>query len=294
MRTRQITAVSKAALVVCTLAASCLATTALHAADYPVLRGSQIDDVPPPPSDFGSGPTNWTGFYFGGLAGYTDTNFEPGNGVASLIANHLRQTTIESEMGVSRMLNIPDFSKRKTSFGGFAGYNFQFGDVVLGIEGDYSRIDVSGSGSDAITRFSTLSDGYIGTAAVAGSVSARIEQIGTLRGRAGYAIGNFLPYVTAGLAYGTGRVTSSATVRTSYVDADPTSAPFLPTINNSTAALFLDRKNASMLGGVVGAGVEALFGGLLLRGEVLYHRMEAQGNVVVEHTTARVGAGVKF
>lgn len=262
------------------------------AADYPVLRGSQIEDVPPPP-EF-SGLTNWNGFYFGGLAGYSDTNFEPGNGVSNLVANYLRNTTIENEMGVSRMLNIPDFSKRKATFGGFVGYNYQIGDVVLGLEGDYTRLDVSGSSSDAISRFQGLSDGYRATAALTGTVSARAEQLATLRIRAGYTIGQFMPFISGGLAYGMGRVTSSATVQTSYVDSDPTAAPFLPTVNNPTASLFLDRKNASMLGGVIGGGVDALFGGLLLRGEVLYARMEAQGNVVVEHTTARVGAGVKF
>lgn len=276
------------------LGLSLTAAQQASAADYPVLRGSQIEDVPPPPPDMFSGPTNWTGFYFGGLAGYTDTNFEPGNGVSNLIGNYLRNTTIESEMGVSRMLNMPSFSERKASFGGFLGYNYQIGDVVLGLEGDYTRLDVSGSSADAITRFQSLSDGYIGTAALTGTTSARAEQLATLRIRAGYTMGQFMPYITGGLAYGTGRVTSSATVRTSYVDSDPTSPPVLPIINNATAPLFFDRKNASMLGGVVGAGVEALFGGLLLRGEVLYARMEAQGNVVVEHTAARVGAGVKF
>jgi hypothetical protein len=264
------------------------------AADYPVLRGSQIEETAPPPDLFSDSSGTWSGFYIGGFAGYGDTNFKPGNSVAGLIGNYLRNTTIESEMQVSTMLNIPDFSQRRAVFGGFGGYNFQFGDVVLGIEGDYARLDVSGSGSDAISRFRQLSDGYIATASVTGNVAARAEQLGTLRLRAGYTMGQFMPFVTGGLAYGTARVTSSATVQTRYVDADPTAAPVLPTINNAIANLSLDRKNASMLGGVIGAGVDVLIGGLLLRGEVLHARMEAQGNVVVEHTAARVGAGVKF
>ena len=265
------------------------------AADYPVLRGSQIEDAPPAPSDlFGSGPTNWTGFYLGGFGGYSDTNFGVGRGAANLVANYLRQTTIEAEMNASSLLNMPNFSKRSNTFGGFGGYNWQFGSAVVGFEADYSRYDVSGSSSDAIGRVKTLSDGYIGTIGLTGKTAARIDDISTLRIRAGYAIGEFMPFITGGLAYGRGSVTSSATIKTSYVDADPTTAPDLPPINNATETVSSNRKNSSMLGGTVGVGVEALFGGLLLRAEANYVRMEAQGNVVVETTTARVGAGVKF
>jgi opacity protein-like surface antigen len=49
------------------LAAAGLALPAF-AADYPVLRGSQVEDAPPPPSSF-----SWDGFYFGGGAGVSDS-----------------------------------------------------------------------------------------------------------------------------------------------------------------------------------------------------------------------------
>ncbi len=294
MRTRQIIAMGKASLATALVACALCAATAATAADYPVLRGSQIDDAPPPPSDFGSGSTNWTGFYFGGYAGYSDTNFDVGRGAANIVANYLRSTTVESEMQASSLLNMPNFSKRSSTFGGFAGYNLQFGDVVLGLEADYTRYGAKGSSSDAIGRSRTLSDGYATSVSLTGETQAELTDVGTLRMRAGYAMGSFMPFITGGLAVGNGTVTSRATVRVVGVDADPSDDNVLQSYSSASGLLVSSRKNSTMLGGTVGAGIDAIFGGLLLRAEVQYVRMEAQGNVVVETTTARVGAGIKF
>jgi outer membrane immunogenic protein len=70
--------------------------------------------------------------------------------------------------------------------GGTAGYNAQLGNWVLGVEGD---LDWSNIG---------------GTSNAPGCVGCAIQNnwLGTARGRAGYAFGGFLPYVTGGLAVG--------------------------------------------------------------------------------------------
>jgi len=263
------------------------------AADYPVLRGSQIEDAPPAPSEL-FGPTNWTGFYLGGFGGYSDANFQVGRGAANLVANHLRSTTVETEMQASTLLNMPNFSKRTTTFGGFAGYNFQIGDVVVGLEADYTRHGAKGESTDSIGRSRVLSDGYNTSVFLQGATAAELKDVGTLRLRAGYVMGPFMPFITGGLAVGNGTVTSRASIVTSGSDANPAEDPVLQSYSSASGTLVSSRKNSTMLGGTVGAGVEALFGGLLLRGEVNYVRMEAQGNVVVETTTARVGAGIKF
>lgn len=81
---------------------------------------------------------------------------------------------------------------RGALIGGTAGYNLQRGKWVLGIEGDLDWTDASG-----------------GTPCGAFFCEARNNWLGTLRGRAGYAFGRWLPYLTAGLAAGHVETTST-------------------------------------------------------------------------------------
>jgi outer membrane immunogenic protein len=71
--------------------------------------------------------------------------------------------------------------------GGTAGYNWQFGHAVLGLEGDLDWSNLKGTAGSALCPFGcTTSDSWLST----------------VRGRAGYAFGGILPYVTGGLAVG--------------------------------------------------------------------------------------------
>ncbi|MBV8791254.1 MAG: porin family protein [Pseudolabrys sp.] len=69
--------------------------------------------------------------------------------------------------------------------GGQLGYNWQFGQTVLGLETDIDWSSIRGS-----------------AACGAFSCQTRNDWIGTTRGRIGYAFNRFLPYVTGGAAYG--------------------------------------------------------------------------------------------
>jgi outer membrane immunogenic protein len=74
------------------------------------------------------------------------------------------------------------------------GYNWQKGPWVFGLEGDYSWSDISGS-SNACGPNSGIPH----------SCGTRLYSLGTVRDRIGYALGaagNWLPYVTGGLAVG--------------------------------------------------------------------------------------------
>jgi outer membrane immunogenic protein len=62
--------------------------------------------------------------------------------------------------------------------GGTLGYNYQVGQVVYGLEGDMDWSNIRDSG--------TVRNGWLGT----------------VRGRLGYAIDRFMPYVTGGAAFG--------------------------------------------------------------------------------------------
>jgi outer membrane immunogenic protein len=81
---------------------------------------------------------------------------------------------------------------RGALIGGTAGYNLQRGRWVLGIEGDLDWTDASG-----------------GTPCGNFFCEAKNTWLGTLRGRAGYAFGRWLPYLTAGVA--TGHVETTST-----------------------------------------------------------------------------------
>ena len=76
--------------------------------------------------------------------------------------------------------------------GGHAGYNWQQGMALFGIETDLQGTDLNSSMSGA----PTLPPGYVATA------SSTVNWYGTLRGRLGVASGPWLLYGTAGLAYG--------------------------------------------------------------------------------------------
>ena len=71
--------------------------------------------------------------------------------------------------------------------GGTAGYNWQLGGVVLGVEGD---LDWSGF------------KGGVTTPGCPTGCSTSDSWLSTVRGRVGYSFGRVMPYVTGGLAVG--------------------------------------------------------------------------------------------
>jgi opacity protein-like surface antigen len=155
---------------------------------------------------------NWTGFYIGGNLG---------GGMAS-----------------SRF-DDPCFNcSSATPTRGFltggaqAGYNYQFGAGLIGIEAD-----VNGN-SDF--KSSVLG----GSADFAMTVNAKADVSGTIRARAGVAVGNALAYVTGGAAW--------AHVAQTGVDfVNSTSLPGFGLPDGTTA-----NRKGTLWGGVIGAGVE--------------------------------------
>ncbi len=69
--------------------------------------------------------------------------------------------------------------------GGTAGYNWQYGQAVFGVEGDMDWSSIGGSATCGGTTCSVNND-----------------WLGTVRGRLGYSFGRIMPYVTGGLAVG--------------------------------------------------------------------------------------------
>jgi opacity protein-like surface antigen len=123
---------------------------------------------------------NWTGPYIGIAGGY-------GWG-------HSNQTDPGIPTDIGTPLADGSFAANGGLIGGTLGYNWQQGPWVFGVEGDYSWADISGSSNTCGA-----------SSGIPHSCGTKLESLGTLRGRIGYAIGvtgNWLPYVTGGLAVG--------------------------------------------------------------------------------------------
>src|SRR5438105_10934060 len=84
--------------------------------------------------------------------------------------------------------------KMKGGFvGGTAGYNWQAGNVVFGVEADGAWADVSASATGA-----ALVPGF---GVVTATASSKTDAMGTVRGRIGYAVNQVLFYGTGGYAW---------------------------------------------------------------------------------------------
>lgn len=264
---------------------SCVVSAA-HAADLPdlpILRGGLSDGL-------SSSRVNWDGFYVGAQGGYgsSDENFAGStkNMTAALLAN----TNVESEMHVSSWdSGLGKHSARTSAWGAFAGYNSQWEDVVLGVEGSYMHGKFGGSASATPRALhQVLSDGLDNAVSVTSTSQISITDMATIRGRAGYAMGVFLPYAFVGLALGNANISQSVQVN-DYVSVPGTGVGgYIPTLSVDST-----QHNHLIYGYSAGLGVDVnLIGGLFARAEYEYVRFTSTVDTSIN--TARVGLGYKF
>ena len=255
-----------------------------HAADLPVLRGPLTDPL-------SSTSVNWQGFYFGGQGGYGSSDANTTGSLSTLASQALANTLIDAEMGVSQWnLQLSKDSSRTVGYGGFVGYNWQWTDAVLGFEVSYVHGNFGGSSSASRTLESTnpLSDGNFHDVTATSSSSIAISDMGTIRGRAAYAFGCFLPYAFGGFALGNADITQSFTAQDQI---SVTGAPPFTILSPLNASNILH--NHLIYGYTGGLGVDVnLIGGLFVRAEWEYVRFTASVDTTVN--TVRGGVGYKF
>jgi outer membrane immunogenic protein len=126
---------------------------------------------------------SWTGFYAGFNVGSAFRNSEHIDQSDAILFDHL----------------VSDLKSSGITAGGQAGYNYEFSlgnlsGIVVGFEADAAYTDLS-SYLPAESMPTTL-EGFI-------NVHNRLDYLGTVRGRLGYAYDRFLIYGTGGFAYGT-------------------------------------------------------------------------------------------
>ena len=148
----------RAALIIAFVSLPILASKSL-AADIPV----PITKAP----SFVPAPFSWTGIYLGAHGGYGWSDFK----------------------SVDLTFGDPGAAKASGVLGGIqAGFNYQIGSMVLGVEGEYSIADVKFTQSDP------LGIGAPGNAVLKNDFFA------DLSGRLGYALDRWLVYGKGGVA----------------------------------------------------------------------------------------------
>jgi outer membrane immunogenic protein len=158
-----------------------VALAALWAPTAPGTHTALAADVPPgrympPPRAPAYVPFfSWSGLYVGVNAGYGFGHSRWTNSVTGLTTG--------------------DFSVSGAVIGGTLGYNMQLGSAVVGVEGDLAWSNIKGSTTVLCFGTCQTSNSWLGTA----------------RGRIGYAFDRFLPYLTAGAAFGDIKASNTAT-----------------------------------------------------------------------------------
>jgi outer membrane immunogenic protein len=116
-------------------------------------------------------PFSWTGFYIGGELGWirTDPQYTTG---AVLLGTPFVVSAATGKDGLS--------------YGVLAGFNYQMGNVVLGIEGDFEGWTVGK------IRYTAITGDFL---------TAHSKWGGSVRGRLGYAADRILIYLAGGAAF---------------------------------------------------------------------------------------------
>jgi outer membrane immunogenic protein len=170
---------------------------------------------------------DWTGAYIGAHVGYAWAN----TNVTELDNYSFSDLDGDTEF---------DFDSDGIIGGVFGGFNWQSGQFVYGVEADISASDIDN------TVDNTMNPG------TNESFTTNIDWFGTVRGRLGYAVDRFLPYVTGGVAFGD--------IESSYNDPEDSSFAVA---------------SETVFGWTIGAGAEyALTDQWSLRAEYLYVDLE--------------------
>ena len=144
-------------------------------AALPVASGNAAD-MPLKAPPVAAAVYNWTGFYLGGEVGggwarSTITNVDPSGGFPAGFINN--------PMSTSGILG-----------GGYAGYNYQFNNFVIGIDGYYDAANLTGSATDV--------------SPTTGNISVKNERMkwdSAITGRLGIANNNWLFFMKGGWAW---------------------------------------------------------------------------------------------
>jgi outer membrane immunogenic protein len=285
------------------------AASGARAADLPdllPLRGSE---------GLSTATRNWDGWYAGGQVGYTSSSTDFSQSVVSLTNFIFRNSVLQAPTSTWSVLNKTN--PQGTGFGAFAGRNYQWDDLVFGFEANYNYLNKLASSSTGTISLGIvnpagssppLNHTYTYNTTLTGAAALQIKDVVTLRGRAGWATGNFLPYVFGGLAIG--RMDVSRSVTSNVVLRDDATESITDAFGNVTVISLppvfsnipslsqtqsQERTNNFTAGWTGGVGMEyMLWGNVFMRGEWEYIKFLSVMNTSVTLNSARAGIGYKF
>jgi opacity protein-like surface antigen len=251
--------------------------------DLPVLRGAF-------PEGLSRSSVIWQGAYIGAQAGIGQSDMNFSGATRTVAASLLDGLAMEAAGQVSQWPVLGKTSQRGEGWGGFAGYNSQWDDVVIGVELSYLHGKFGGAANGTIGRSFNDANGYTNGVTYEGAAKVSISDMGTLRARAGYVFDRFLPYMFGGVALAQADIVRSA--RISGIAVNPSMpVPFnvLPFDYSKTDAQY----SHLLYGYTAGVGIDVnLIGGLFLRAEWEYVRFTSTVDTSIN--TVRGGLGYKF
>ena len=244
----------------------------------------------------------WEGVYGGVQAGHSINKVDFKDASGSLTSTILRESILQGS--VSSWATLGEGNVTENTFGGFVGFNMQWDDVVLGLEANYSQTKMSKSASDSLARILAINTNappdhnFFYDTTVSANAAISLSDFGTVRARAGWVIGQALPYAFGGVAIARAEVMKSATVDYVRRDVPNVTDPVTPPFPDATFGPVTEtssRKNAIAFGYAVGIGIDyAIMQNVFVRAEwelVEFPNIEGIG---VRINNARVAAGLKF
>jgi outer membrane immunogenic protein len=248
----------------------------------------------------------WDGFYFGGQIGRSFGSADFSKASSSQISYILANTELENL--VSDWTTLPKGSSATQSYGGFIGYNFQWGEVITGVELNYNHMAFKNGAADSVGPIqvpgANLPDGstVLYNVTVASSASVAITDIMTARARAGWTYDRLMPYGFAGLAVGRADVFRSSSVtgtKSTQAPADPvtgiTPPPIVGALNLPRNPQTQAQNGLIAFGFSAGLGLEVgLLPNVFLRAEWEFVQFPNISDMRVSVNSVHAAVGLKF
>ncbi len=254
-------------------ALTAVGAVAAQAADLPTRKEAPAPVFVPP-------PFTWTGFYVGVNAGGI---WPSGSRSASLL-----DPNAGADGGFISAGFPGGLGSQSAGFigGGQAGYNWQTGAFVLGVETDFD-------GSTLSKSFNNVGAPFVGPVAAAAGLGGdfltvngknSLTWLGTTRGRVGFVAtpdNRLMIYATGGVAYGGGNSQFSA-------------------FDATTGSFWSGNPSSTRVGWTIGGGVEyAITNNITIKGEYLYADLgsssfNSAGNPAALASFGGVTVGGKF